>query len=102
MDHQVEDDIDVEASWGEDAEAVDLEEEWKGDSFFECGDSGVEAFEVAYLEDALVLGCQVNQVLCACEVECDWFFDKDVEAGCKELAADFRMGNGWDGYDTGL
>src|SRR5665213_1074835 len=54
VDHEVEDDIDVERARGEDAEAVGLEEHGAVEQRLDRGDGGVETFEVADLDDPLV------------------------------------------------
>ena len=81
---------------------MDLEEERKGDRFFECSDGGVESFQMAHLQDALVLGCEVHQMLGTVEVERNWLLYQDVEARFEQLAPHFSMGNGWHRNNTGL
>ena len=54
VDHEVEDDVDVERARGEDAETVGLEEHGAVEQRLDRGDGGVETLEVADLDDALV------------------------------------------------
>ena len=58
VDHEVEDDVDIERARGEDAEAVALEEHGPVEVRAGGGDGGVEALEVARLDDAIVLRCE--------------------------------------------
>jgi len=53
VDHEVEDDVDVERARGEDAEAMTLEEHRAIEMWEKCGDGGVEAFEMADLENEM-------------------------------------------------
>ena len=56
VDHEVEDYVDVEGAWGEDAEAVGLEEHGVVEAVDDGGDRGVEALEVADGYDAVGFG----------------------------------------------
>ena len=53
VDHEVEDDVDVERAGGEDAEAVGLEEHGVVEALGDGGDGGVETLEVADGDDAV-------------------------------------------------
>ena len=55
VDHEVENDVDVEGARCEDAESMGLEEHGVGEGAEDGGDGGVEALEVAYGDDAVVL-----------------------------------------------
>ncbi len=63
MDHEVEDDIDVQGAGCEDAEAVRLKEHGAVEEGAHGLDSGVEAFEMADLQDAVVLCGEVEEVV---------------------------------------
>jgi len=93
VNHEVEDNVDVEAARSENAEAVDFKKERERDGFLNGENGWVEALEVADLEDAVVLGGELNEVPGALEIEGDGLLDEDVEAGFDELTADFGMGN---------
>ncbi len=61
MDHKVEDDIDVESAGAEDAEAVRLEEHGLMGAGSEGGDGGVEALEMAYLDEATAFAGEADE-----------------------------------------
>ncbi|HLZ97274.1 MAG TPA: hypothetical protein VKP66_04955 [Steroidobacteraceae bacterium] len=102
MDHEVEDDVDIEAAGAEDAEAVDFEKQGLAGDFFERDDSGVEALEVADLEDAGVGIGGVDEAVGGGEVGGDGLFDKDVDTGFEERAGYVGVGGGGDGDDGGV
>ena len=81
VDHEVEHDIDVERARGKDAEAVRLEEHRFVESGERCGDGGVEALEVADLDDALVLRGEREDVIGLGECCGEGLFDEDIDAG---------------------
>ena len=56
MNHEVEDDVDVERARREDGEAMGLEEHGARDALGGGGDGGVEALEMADLKDAVERG----------------------------------------------
>src|SRR5579864_6899057 len=56
VNHQIEDDVDVEAARAEFAHAVDFKKQRLGDGGFEREDGGIEALEVADLEDFIAAG----------------------------------------------
>ncbi len=96
VDHEVEDDVDVEGARGEDAEAVGLEEH----GLVECGegggDGGVEAFEVADGDDAGVVLRESDDVIGFGESGGEGFFDEDVDVGGEELLRDVGVVDGGD------
>jgi hypothetical protein len=94
VDHEVEDDVDVEGAGAEDAEAVGLEEHGSVDAGFERGDGGVEAFEVADLNEAVVLVGEVDELICLGESGGDGFFDKQVQACCEQGGGYVEVGGG--------
>ena len=81
VDHEVEDDVDVERAGGEDAEAVRLEEHGAIELGAGGVDGGVETFEVADLDEAIVLPGEGDELIGLCEGGGEGFFDEDVEAG---------------------
>ncbi|HXI42556.1 MAG TPA: hypothetical protein VNH83_21415, partial [Bryobacteraceae bacterium] len=102
MNHQVEDDVDIEAARAEDAEAVDFEKQGLAGDFFERDDGGVETLEVADLEDAGVRIGGVDEAVGGGEFGGDGFFDQDVDAGFEECAAYIGVDGGGDGDDGGV
>lgn len=87
VDHEVEDDVDVERAGGEDAEAVALKKHGSVEMRDRCGDGGVEAFEVAYLQDAVVVVGEGDEGVCLCERGGDRFFDQGVDACGEKLCS---------------
>ena len=61
MDHEVEHDVDVEGARGKDAEAMRLEEHGVVEVRLDGGDGGVEALEMADLQDAILLARQRDE-----------------------------------------
>lgn len=95
VDHQVEHDIDVKRARGEDAQAVRLKKHRGIQQRANCGDGGVEALEVADLEDALG-GCGEGGELAGfVEGGGDGFFNQDIDASAEELLRDFEVEAGW-------
>jgi hypothetical protein len=86
VDHEVEDDVDIQAAGAEDAEAVDFEKQRPAGDFFECHDGGVETLEA-------VGGGEVGG---------DGLFDEDIDAGFEQGAGDVGVGGGGDGDDGGI
>jgi hypothetical protein len=81
---------------------VDLEEEGQGGALFEGQDGGVKSLQVAYLKDAAGAGGGVDQAIGGGKVGCDGLFDKDVDAGVQEEAADIGVDGGGSGDDGGV
>jgi hypothetical protein len=95
VNHEVEHDIDVERARREDGEPVDFEEEWTAEQLLRGGHGGVEAFEVADLHDALMLGSEREDVVGFGEGGGEGLFDQAVDAGGEELGGDGGVVNGW-------
>src|SRR5216684_4415963 len=58
VNHQVQHDVDIQRAWGEDAEAVNLEEHWLSQQGGGRAYSGVETLEMSGLGDEIAGGCQ--------------------------------------------
>jgi hypothetical protein len=102
VDHEVEDDVDVEGAGAEDAEAVGLEEHGPVDAGFERGDGGVEAFEVTYLDEAVVLSSEVDEPVCLGESGGDGFLDEQVQACGEQGGGYVEVGGGGDADRGGV
>lgn len=63
---------------------------------------GVEALQVAHLQDALVQFGATNQVVGFVQAGGDGFFHQDVEAGFKELCSNGMMLHGRNGDRNGV
>ena len=92
MDHEVEDDVDVEGARGEDRKPVSFEKHGTAKERRECLHSGVEALEVADHEGALVFVGKAEEVVGLGESGCDGLLDQDVDTGDKELGGDGVVG----------
>lgn len=102
VDHEVEDDVDVERARGKEAEAVGLKEHGPVEAIDGGSDGGVEAFEVADLHDPVVLLCKGKDRLSLCECGGEGLFDEDVEARDEELRRDRCVMNGGDADAGGV
>jgi hypothetical protein len=102
VDHEIEDDVDVEGARGEDAEPVRLEEH----GMSECGEGrvhgGVEALEVPDGNDACVLLREGEDVVGLRERRGEGFFDEDIEAGEEKLLGDRCVMAGGDADGSGV
>ncbi len=95
VDHEVEDDVDVEGAGGEDAEPVGLEEHGLMERGEGGGDGGVEAFQMADGEDAVVGLSEGDEVVGFGEGGGEGLLDEDIEV-CKELFGDGGVVEGGD------
>ncbi len=102
VDHEVEDDVDVEGAGAEDAEAVGLEEHGLVDAGLERGDGGVEAFEVSYLDEAAMLVGDANEFIGLSEIGGDRFFDEQVQACGEQGGGELEVGGGGDADGGGV
>lgn len=96
MDHEVQDDVDVERAWSEDAEAVRLEEHRVVEFGDGRGDGGVETLEMTDGDDAVLFVSEFEDAVGFGEVGGEGLFDEEVEAGEQELLGDRGMVNGGD------
>ena len=100
--HEVEDDVDVERARREDAEPVRLEEHGHVDVGVDGEDGGVEALQVADLEDALVTRGQLDERVGFGERGGDRLFDQNIDAGLEQCAGDGGVGAGGDADGGGV
>ena len=102
VDHEVQDDVDVEGAWGKDAEAVRLEEHGVVELGDGCSDGGVEAFEMADGDDALMGVGEIEDAVGFGEGSGEGLFDEEVEVGEQELLGDRGMVDGGDADGCGV
>ena len=94
VDHEVQDDVDVERARSEDAEAMGLKEHGTGEALQGSCDGGVEAFKVAGGKDAAeAFGLSDEQVSLK-QGGGKRFFDEHVETGGEQLFSDRGVGDG--------
>jgi hypothetical protein len=79
-----------------------LEEHGAGELGLDAEDSGVEALEVADLEDAVVFLGEGDEGVGFSEGGGDGLFDEAVDAGRKELRGDVVVMDGRNGYRGGV
>src|SRR6185436_1882518 len=84
VDHQVQDDVDVEAARGERAQPVNLDEARGRDGRLQDVHRRVEALDVADLEDGLAVRGHADQVLRLGGRRGHGLLDQDVLAGIQE------------------
>jgi hypothetical protein len=102
VDHEVEDDVDIERAGRKDAEAVDFKKHGAGEEREGGADGGIEALEMTGLGDALALGGDAEEFIGFGERGGDGLFDEDVNAGFHEGAGDRQVEDGGHGDGRGL
>ena len=102
VDHEVEDDVDVEGARSEDAEAVGLEEHGVVELGEGGGDGGVEALEMTDGDDAVEGGGELEDAVGIGEGSGEGLLDEEVEAGEKELLGDGGVVDGGDADGSGV
>ena len=85
VDHEVENDVDVEGTGSEDAESMGFEEHGLIERCEGCGDRRIETLEVADGNDATLRLRESQDVVCLGEIRGEGLFDEDVEAGEKKV-----------------
>ena len=94
MDHQVEDDVDVERAGCEDAEPVGLKEHGTVEVRQKSLDGGVEALQMPDLENAVFRLGHGDEAVGFGEGAGDGLLDQDMEAGCECVQRDGGVGAG--------
>src|SRR5262249_37226848 len=102
VDHQVEDDVDVETARGEDGETLDFEEARRSADSQERLDGRVVELDVADGEDSPGGLARFDHAVGFGEARGDGLLDEDVEATAEEGAAEVGMGDGRRGDDGGF
>ena len=102
MDHEIENDVDVEGTRGEDAESMRLKEHGVGEGGEGGGDRGIEALEMADGDDAALCLGEREDVVCLGEGCGEGLFDEDVEAGEEKLLGDRCVMAGGDADGRGV
>jgi hypothetical protein len=99
MHHEVENDVDIEGAWRENAEPVRLKEHGHVDVGLYGKDGWVEALQMANLKDAAMPHGQIDERVCLGQRRGDRLFYQNIDAGLKQCASDRRVGAG--GYTHG-
>ena len=80
VNHEIEDDIDIEGAGSENAEAVGLKKHGAVEALEGGSNGGVEALKVAYLNDAVVCASECKDAVGISEVVGEGLFNEDVDA----------------------
>ena len=102
VDHQVQHHIDIQAARAEQVHAVDLEEQRQRDALFEGQNGGVEALQVAHLQDAASARGGLDQAVGGGQIDGDGLFHQDIDPGGEQVAADIGVDRGGRGDDRGV
>ena len=102
MDHEIENDVDVEGTRREDAKSMRLEEHGLMERGEGGGDCRIEVLEMTDGDDAALCVGESQDVVCLGEGRGEGLFDEDVEAGMKELFCDRRVMTGGDADGRGV
>ena len=102
VNHEVVDDVDIEAARRKNAEAMNFEKEWARDNFFRGDDGGIEALEMPDLQDAAVTLGRGDQCVGFFERSGDRLFDEQIDSLFEQPAADARMLDRRDGEAHGI
>ena len=81
MNHEIEDDVDVECSRSKNTKPVHLKKKRLMENGANGANRRIESFEVADLNDALMALCQRDQLVCLLEGRGERLFYQDVDAG---------------------
>ncbi len=102
MDHEIENDVDVQGTRCEDTEPVRLKEHGLGEGCDSSGNRGVEALEMTDGDDAALRLGESQDVVCLGEGGGEGLFDEDVDAGEKKLLSDSGVMAGGDADGRGV
>jgi len=102
VDHEIEDDVDVEGTRGEDAEPVRLEEHGVVEGSEGRGDGRIEALEVADGDDAALRLGESQDMVCLGEGGGEGLFDEDVDACGEKLLGNRSVMAGGDADGRGV
>lgn len=102
MNHEVEDDIDVERARREDGEPVGFKEHGTAKLRLNGQNGRIEAFEVTGLENAIVLFGNRDQFVGLRRGSREGLFDEQVETGFEQYRCNGVMLRSWNGYSCGV
>ncbi len=102
VDHDVVNDVDIEAARRKNAEAMDFEKHGARDDFSDGDDGGIEAFDVADLKNAATAFRGGDERVGFIERCSDGLFNEHVNSGCQDARADARVFSGWNGKADGV
>ena len=102
VNHQVVDHVDVEAARSENTEAMDFEKERAIENWLDGDHRGIEAFDVADLQDAREFLCGSEESIGFGQIARHRFFDKDIETEFHQAAACGSVVDSRDGDARGV
>src|SRR5581483_11956801 len=95
-------DIDIQTAWAEQVEAVDFEEKGNGGAQFQFDHGGVEALQMADLEDAGVALGGADQPGGGVKVGGNRLLDQNVDSRLEQRRRDLLMDRGGSRDDRGI
>jgi len=87
VNHDVVDNVDVEAARSENSKTMDLEKHWFGNDFTDGDDRGVVALEMADLQNSLGALSRRDQTIGFAHRRGHGLFDQNIDAGIEQVAA---------------
>ena len=98
VNHEIENDVDIQGSGSENTEPVDLEEQRLMEDGVDSSYRGIEAFEMAHLKNTFMAICQGDEIVGLFERDGKGFFYQDIDAGGQEFRCYREVVGGWDRY----
>src|SRR5437868_9404190 len=102
VDHQVEDDINIERARREDAEPMDFEEHWLGQQRYRGAHRRVEALELPHLNGAARALGEADELVSFGQRSDQGLLNQDVNPRLHQGAGNFQMRNSRHGDDGGV
>ena len=102
VNHQIEDHPDIETAIGKGREPVRFNEAGMAEAFLELLEDGIEALDVANLEDPFGLAGDLEEFLRLCFVAGDGLLDQDMDPPAQEIPTYFEVIFGRDRHAHGI
>jgi len=102
VNHQVVDDLHVEAARRENAEAVNFEKKRAVKNWFDRYHRRVKTLDVAHLQNTIVTACFLEKGVSLHKIHGHGLLDKDVQATGEKMAAHLGVCHGWNGDARGF
>jgi len=102
VNHEIENDIDIERPGSEHAEPVDFKKHRLSDKRRRSPNRWIEAFQVSDLSDAVQAFGQAKQFVSFRQRRGQWFFHQHFDPGFHQGPRGLQMPDGWNRYRGGL